>query len=165
VLEIVVGVSLDDQLTQASDSLIVISRCQVEIAAEVSELKEFYVYSIDYSKFNQTVPLAVLGLACEKIGTLLPSWTSSTKWWKRTTRNIGFVTRCKGLLYISLDILVSKIHKIYVHGNDNLVILTRPMDIDLIVKLISDSLEIQIKFDEGESSVSGIDKVYFLGSM
>jgi hypothetical protein len=107
VLETVVGAGLIDQLAQASDSSIIIGKRQVEIAAKVSELKEFYVYSFDYSKFDQTVPLAVLGLACEQIGTLLPSWTSSTKWWKRITRNImygttyhpkiGFVTRRKGL--------------------------------------------------------------------
>jgi hypothetical protein len=39
------------------------------------------------------------------------------------------------------------------------------MDVDLIVKLISDTFGMQIKFDESGSSVSGIDKAYFLGSM
>jgi len=60
--------------------------------------------------------------------------------------------------------LAAFVTKIYVHGDDILIVSKQKLPIAKMLKAWS-TLGVEVKYAEEESSVPGQDKAYFLGSL
>lgn len=61
-----------------------VGKTQLEIAEQVKKLKPYHVYSFDYSKFDQTVPLRIILVACDLLGCMMVR----TEYWDYVIKNL-----------------------------------------------------------------------------
>jgi len=72
VLETFLGHGISHYFQQQSASSILVGKTQMEIATEVSQYKDYYCYSFDYSKYDRKLPLVFIQYALIIFKTLSP---------------------------------------------------------------------------------------------
>jgi hypothetical protein len=192
IVETWLGASLSEFLCAQHESTLYVGKTQRDISKLVQQFKPYYVYSFDYSSFDQRLPLSVLRLVSTSMEVLFPPrvvkyWRYVCdqlifgRYWHPTTgvivrqrglpsgsyftNIIGGLCNCFILWYaIFRTKQASAIHRIIVHGDDSIVATTRPLDVSMLTAEIA-KLGMIIKHDEEGSSVPGVDKVHFLGSL
>jgi len=177
-----------------NDSSVFIGKRQVEISELIRSFKGYYVYSFDYRKFDQTLPSFWFLVALRIIRSMLALDDRYLREWTSIEEQLGggpsyhpltgVFSRKRGVpsgsyftnladsianLAVVWYSLIStsqhrEVFRIIVHGDDLLLVTNKPLKINEFVKVVG-SFGLELVYDEAGSSVKGVDKAAFLGSL